>query len=48
MLQKNLEMLELCLNQIKALLKEPNQEVFEEVKNATVEKVLRSQKDFMK
>jgi len=47
MLIGNLEMLELCIFQIKALLKEPNQDAFAEVKAKVVEKVKADQKAFM-
>ena len=44
MLNGNLEMLELCIMQIKALLKEPSVEQFAAIKQKTVEQVKASQK----
>ena len=47
MLNTNLEILELAIFQIKALLKEPNEDNFEELKKRTIERVTTEHKEFM-
>ena len=47
MLNTNLEILELAIFQIKALLKEPNEDNFEELKKRTIERVTTEHKELM-